>query len=86
METPEHQPPFVSWGAKLEELIKLAKKDQISEIELIKVINGLRLFPRGMEHQLSSLPDSKVDTLLKNWEVVIRQVARMRDAETGKTM
>lgn len=83
-ETPpimQDHPPFVSAPPMLQKLLDLAEKDGIKSIELVKVINGLRLFPRGAENQLSSLPEAKAQTLIKNWEIVIRQVTRIREME-----
>jgi hypothetical protein len=71
-------PPFVSRPPMLQKLIDLATKDGVRQPELIEVVKGLRLFPRGVEHRLSSLPEAKIEILLKNWEVVLRLVTRMR--------
>jgi hypothetical protein len=51
---------------------------------LIKIINELRLFPRGVEHNLENLPVSKIHTLVKNWTVVMRQVDRLREEAKAK--
>ena len=42
------------------------------------MVNGLRLFPRGVEHKMESLPQAKVETLIKNWETVLRQADRLK--------
>jgi hypothetical protein len=74
-------PPIVGKSPALEKLIELAERDGVKPLELIEVVNGLRLFPRGVEHQIGALPEPKVDTLIKNWDVVRRQVARIRDSK-----
>ena len=62
----------------LAHLRKLAAKGDISEELLIEVVNGLRLFPRNTEHKMESLPEVKIKTLIKNWEVVVRNADRIK--------
>jgi hypothetical protein len=65
----------------LANLCMLAGKADISNEMLVEIVNGLRLFPRGVEHKLESLPEAKVKTLLKNWETVLRQADRLKTAK-----
>ena len=89
---PSDIPPKPSDGTKpaetstegLDALRALAAKDEVSEEMLIEIVNGLRLFPRGVEHKLSNLPEPKIQTLVKNWPVVMRQVVRIRAEQEEK--
>ena len=74
----QDHPPIMGRSPAVEKLLELARNDGVKPLELIEVINGLRLFPRGVEHQIDALPEPKVDTLIKNWETVLRQVNRIR--------
>ena len=65
-------------------LMALAAKDEVSEEMLIGIVNELRLFPRGVEHKLENLPLTKIQTLVKNWPVVMRQVVRIRAEQEEK--
>ena len=68
-------------SSDLEQLRALAAQNNVTEAELIEVVNGFRLFPRGVEHKLETLPEEKVLTLIKNWVTVTRQLERLRKAK-----
>jgi hypothetical protein len=71
-------------GTDLEHLKRLSEKSDISEELLIEIVNGLRLFPRGVEHKLESLPETKIKTLIKNWNVVCTQAKRLTELKEAK--
>lgn len=82
--TKPENPVDSSTETDLEHLKRMSEKSDISEELLIEIVNGLRLFPRGVEHKLESLPEAKIKTLIKNWNVVCTQAKRLTELKEAK--
>jgi hypothetical protein len=82
--TKPENPVDSSTETDLEHLKRMSEKSDISEELLIEIVNGLRLFPRGVEHKLESLPEAKIKTLIKNWNVVMTQAKRITEMKEAK--